>query len=258
VKLTHELLSCATPSITAQTSIEFSSKEEPLDIYQSILSKNLHELHELKWPESDILSLENKFMDPVIQNNISSLKTALLIIETIVTNGISLQTHIDRIFRTIDERPVDQWMNELNEIVDGQGKVKSLDELLQELADENPTLNIIKLRKQYETVMNYYKTGISNWTTTDIQGNYKCNDEDKKVAIIVQAAHLYKQYRPRDIQILSLLLLIDKTENGRLAQIRTGEGKSIIVSMRKFILDFTQIISFFFYSGCLSLTSSIE
>jgi preprotein translocase subunit SecA len=247
VKLTHELLSCATSSIITQTSVNPSPKEEPLDIYRSILIENLIELNELKWPKSDICSLRNRFTSPVISHNISSLKTALLIIETIVTNEISSQAHIDRIVRRVIESPADLWMNELNKIVDERGKAKSVDILLEELASENPSLNIKRLRKQYERVMDYYKNEISSWTTTDLEQNYQCNDEHKKVAIIVQAAHLYKQYRPRDIQILSLLLLIDKPENGRLAQIRTGEGKSIIVSMCEFI-DFLQIISFIFSS----------
>ncbi len=246
MKLTHELLSCATSSIITQTSVNPSPKEEPLDIYRSILIENLIELNELKWPKSDICSLRNRFTSPVISNNISSLKTALLIIETIVTNEISSQAHIDRIVRTINESSADQWMNELNKIVDERGKAKSVDILLEELASENPSLNIKRLRKQYERVMDYYKYEISSWTTTDLEQNHQCNDEDKKVAIIIQAAHLYKQYRPRDIQILSLLLLIDKPENGRLAQIRTGEGKSIIVSMCK-LINFLQIISLLFF-----------
>ncbi|CAF1327625.1 unnamed protein product [Didymodactylos carnosus] len=231
VKLTHELLSCAALPITTQTSLALVPKEEPLDFYQSILIENLHELNELEWQQSDIVSLKNKFTSPEIYYKISSLKTALLIIKTIITSGISSQIHIDRIVKTIKKNPVEQWMNVLNKIVDEQGKAKSVDILLAELVNENPSLNIKKLRKQYETVMNYYKGEISNWTSTDIETNHKCNDEHKKVAIIIQATHLYKQYRPRDIQILSLLLLIDKSENGRLAQIRTGEGKSIIVSI---------------------------
>lgn len=239
MNLTHQLLSCALPSTTAKASHDhISPKEEPPDVYQLILSENLNELFQLKWNEPDILSLESKFMSPEISNNISSLKTALLIIETIVTNGISLQTHIDRIVKTITKRPVGQWMDELNKIVDEQGKAKSVQVLLAELARENPSLNIKKLEQRYREVMDYYAKEIFRWTSTDIQQESMHLDESKKIAIIIQAAHLHKKYRPRDIQILSLLLLIDNSDQGRLAQIRTGEGKSIIVSMCKYLSMF--------------------
>ncbi|CAF4011267.1 unnamed protein product [Rotaria sordida] len=163
----------------------------------------------------------------------ASLKTALLVIETIVTNGISLQTHIDRITNTITKCPAHQWMKELNKIVDEQGKAKSVPVLLEELKRENPSLNISDLEDQYDEVMRYYHTEASKMTSTNFQEQLNFKNKFAKIAVIIQAAHLFKQYRPRDIQILSLLLLIGNPgqDKGRLAQIRTGEGKSIIVSM---------------------------
>lgn len=70
-------------------------------------------------------------------------------------------------------------------------------------------------------------------TRLDIQKENNYENELYKIAVIIQAVYIYKQVRPKDVQILSLLLFIEnqKEKGGRLAQIRTGEGKSIIISM---------------------------
>ncbi|CAF0826312.1 unnamed protein product [Rotaria sordida] len=235
IYLTHQLLSSGMFSKTSVPSSPnvLSQREEPLDAYQMILRENLEELSQLKWDQRTIDNIRRRFMSPEISNNIASLKTALLVIETIVTNGISLQTHIDRITNTITKCPAHQWMKELNKIVDEQGKAKSVPVLLEELKRENPSLNISDLEDQYDEVMRYYHTEASKMTSTNFQEQLNFKNKFAKIAVIIQAAHLFKQYRPRDIQILSLLLLIGNPgqDKGRLAQIRTGEGKSIIVSM---------------------------
>ncbi|CAF0837470.1 unnamed protein product, partial [Rotaria sordida] len=235
IYLTHQLLSSGMFSKTSVPSSPnvLSQREEPLDVYQMILRENLEELSQLKWDQRTIDNIRRRFMSPEISNNIASLKTALLVIETIVTNGISLQTHIDRITNTITKCPAHQWMKELNKIVDEQGKAKSVPVLLEELKRENPSLNISDLEDQYDEVMRYYHTEASKMTSTNFQEQLNFKNKFAKIAVIIQAAHLFKQYRPRDIQILSLLLLIGNPgqDKGRLAQIRTGEGKSIIVSM---------------------------
>lgn len=233
----HQLLQFGLLPKTSTSSTSNSSvqKEESLNVYQNILCENLNELSQLKWDRTTIILIGDRFMGPDIFNDIKSLKTALLVIETIVTNGISLRTHIERITDTIIACEAHQWMNELNKIVDEQGKAKPVDILLAELARENPSLNIHKLEDRYREVMKYYHDQTSQMASADFQQQLRFQNEFHKIAVIVQAAHLFKQYRPRDIQILSLLLLIENPSQGqgRLAQIRTGEGKSIIVSMCK-------------------------
>ncbi|CAF3627686.1 unnamed protein product [Rotaria sp. Silwood1] len=213
--------------ISAQT-------EEPLDIYRELLEQNVDELFQLKWDHRAIESLKRTFRSPEISNKLSSLKTALLVIETIVNNQILLPSQVRRIVKTITTHPIEQWMKEMNTIVDEQGKAKSVETLLQELAlePENTCLNIIELKQRYRKVMHHYQTETSRWTINDIQRQTFGDDDLYKIAIIIRAAHLHKQYRPRDIQVLSLLILIENPKKkGRLAQIRTGEGKSIIVAM---------------------------
>lgn len=239
INLTHQLLSSELSSKITTTTAPNSlmHKEEPPHVYQMILRENLAELSQLKWDQSIIDLIESRFTSPEISNNVSSLKTALLIIETIVTNGISSRTHIERITNTIITCSIREWMKELNKIVDEQGKAKSVSVLLEELARENPSLNINKLEQRYRDVMRYYQTQASKMTSEHFRQQLTFDNELKTIAIIIQAAHLFKQYRPRDIQIISLLLLIENPghNQGRLAQIRTGEGKSIIVSMCKYL-----------------------
>ncbi len=49
---------------------------------------------------------------------------------------------------------------------------------------------------------------------------------------MLQASKLANGFLPRDTQIISLLAFLNKNENkGRLLQINTGEGKSLIVAL---------------------------
>lgn len=55
---------------------------------------------------------------------------------------------------------------------------------------------------------------------------------EEQIAVVSRAVELYHKFSPRATQMLSLLLLANPDQGrGRLAQINTGEGKSIIVAM---------------------------
>ncbi|MEL6152539.1 MAG: DEAD/DEAH box helicase, partial [Bacteroidota bacterium] len=52
------------------------------------------------------------------------------------------------------------------------------------------------------------------------------------IAVVMRAVKLHNGFSPRATQLLSVLCMLNPTENlGRLAQINTGEGKSLIVAM---------------------------
>jgi preprotein translocase subunit SecA len=83
------------------------------------------------------------------------------------------------------------------------------------------SFSFVELKERAETVA-------ESWRVTN-------NPEDKYqlIAIIAELIrHIYK-IEPYDTQLLSLLALINKPEEakGRLAQIKTGEGKSTIIAM---------------------------
>jgi hypothetical protein len=83
------------------------------------------------------------------------------------------------------------------------------------------------------------------WSESEIKKwayNYKVNEAGRKahiyelINVIKRAIYLHnpkQQFEPRTIQILSLLLFLDadNKNTARLAQIKTGEGKSIIIAM---------------------------
>jgi preprotein translocase subunit SecA len=119
-----------------------------------------------------------------------------------------------------------------------------------------------KLKEEFETLKNHFyktpsvyknKNPFSLWTENDIRKWVTCfksetHRENKKeqqnirrqtfallkfeaVIVVIKAMELTFSI-PHDVQILSVLLLINKKLNkGRLAQIFTGEGKSLIIAL---------------------------
>ena len=51
------------------------------------------------------------------------------------------------------------------------------------------------------------------------------------LSVIGRATELSEGYRPREVQIIAVLLLLQATQHGRLLEVATGEGKSQIVAM---------------------------
>ena len=51
------------------------------------------------------------------------------------------------------------------------------------------------------------------------------------IAVVSRGNQLSSTHQPRDTQLISLLVMLDAKDKGRLAQIATGEGKSTIVAM---------------------------
>lgn len=116
-----------------------------------------------------------------------------------------------------------------------------------EISLKNPDLKL-DLKKSYEKVQEAYnnpstilksksnirdlkKSDIDDWSyivKTDkafanrVPGCSICSIYEK-IAILMRAFKIFKKYEPRDIQIISLLLLLNPDDGkGRLAQINTG------------------------------------
>jgi len=87
------------------------------------------------------------------------------------------------------------------------------------------------------------KYAINKWTIADIKlwakHVYDLQSEEfvrsklpEIIAVVKRAIYLDSSFEPRSIQILSLLFILESKHNsGRLLQILTGEGKSIVVAM---------------------------
>lgn len=70
-------------------------------------------------------------------------------------------------------------------------------------------------------------------TAMDYRQNHKANDRQKTFAILAETLRRIYKISPYDTQIIALLALVNRPEKlkGRIAQIKTGEGKSTIIAM---------------------------
>ena len=127
---------------------------------------------------------------------------------------------------------------------------RTVDELLLEL-QKNPEINVSALKNQYEAVMDAalhdsklltIGKEIKSWWPEDCtRWAEELNKQQdlaqspefiaEMIAVISRGNALKNGHEPRSIQQLSLLLMLDAKNSGRLAQVATGEGKTTIVAM---------------------------
>ena len=165
------------------------------------------------------------------------------------------ENDIEQIFRSETSQ---SWLNKIHEFAikvsfDQDEKEKSLKDLLDEIKKSTKNdQRTIKLEEDYRAIISaynqdsqFYSRGksIKNYDENDIRAwstHYKLNRDSTRVSelicVIKRAIVLHnpkQSFEPRTIQILSLLLMLDASKNNhaRLAQIKTGEGKSVIIAM---------------------------
>lgn len=88
----------------------------------------------------------------------------------------------------------------------------------------------IERKKSVEDIL--VKVIVDVVTGPDITSKKEPPSIHEQIAVIMRAIKIFRNYEPRDIQILSLLILLNPEDGkGRLAQINTGEGKTTIIAM---------------------------
>ena len=95
-----------------------------------------------------------------------------------------------------------------------------------------------------QNVCQGYEKIVAEWNSEDIRkwaNSLKSKELDpsltEMIAVVARGFQLHKGYLPRETQILSVRMLLDsEKKGGTLAQIKTGEGKSVIVAMMACIL----------------------
>ena len=146
---------------------------------------------------------------------------------------------------------------------------RDLQEIVQYISKRSPGVLGYELKRRYNEVGRAYDTlseaykkiskPICDWNADDIKawaqyvkpeaskegnGDHKIKNrvaqdtpkckasKAETLAVIRRAVALHHKFLPRDTQLLSVLLMLDRPKHlGRLAQINTGEGKSLIVAM---------------------------
>ncbi|XP_062709669.1 uncharacterized protein LOC134288539 [Aedes albopictus] len=141
------------------------------------------------------------------------------------------------------EKNTDKWEQKVDKLIVssifGKSYEYSVDELLDRMSDctLHPTnFDRNEALRAFNSVKAAYNSKlkssqIGHWAAS-VKLNYENTTLEEKIAVLICAVELSHGFKPRDSQILSLLVLLMANEDhGRLAQINTGEGKSIIVAM---------------------------
>ena len=94
----------------------------------------------------------------------------------------------------------------------------------------NPTVDNNKIRAQFITIIEILK-GNKEKNSKEFLKIYKKNKEDEiLIVFLIKKLNEIQSINIRESQILSLLLLINKSDSkGKIAQIETGQGKTIII-----------------------------
>ena len=161
----------------------------------------------------------------------------------------------------IADLPCNQWIETVHKLVVKAtfraSHQRNVQELIDNIAQNAPGVffagDAQKLRKGYDDLINVYeghssvlKTDqpIAQWTPSTItqwaqkigpkaqKGQVTPAYQSELLAVIKRAVELHHGFPPRDTQLLSLLTMLHPAHNtSRLAQINTGEGKSLTVAM---------------------------
>ncbi|MCF8462504.1 MAG: hypothetical protein K9G11_01160, partial [Rickettsiaceae bacterium] len=131
-----------------------------------------------------------------------------------------------QIIKFIQESNIEQLFNKLQDDYSKPSLFAS-----KELKTSNET-NIPTLASK--PINEWKQEDIQKWTAI-IKSNPKFLDQEEflmeAINVIKLASKLTEKYEPRETQLLSVLLLLNSKDHGRLLQISTGEGKSQIVAM---------------------------
>ena len=86
------------------------------------------------------------------------------------------------------------------------------------------------INTQYNLVKDWDKGKILEWSGSFKSASDKESRIEEMIAVIKKANSLYTGYEIRDVQLISILSLLESKNKGRLLQIATGEGKSTITA----------------------------
>lgn len=232
---------------------------------QKLLHENLLSLSKIGWPDSEINTLLQDLIAKKYTEDLSYVNYALDTVynynlnkeiwdEAINTSSLedleeSLY-HISKAnrFHTTDETILSQLIQELK--VSNNYSYAGHKKILDFLKDD-------KLEAQYNRVIEIYNgkskifnrthVAIKNWNDQHItdwsqevkKNPVKLNESDSLLEAVAVAKRAYEvfeinrghNYTLRLPQILSLIIILNNLDKGYLAQVNTGEGKTIVIAM---------------------------
>jgi preprotein translocase subunit SecA/LysM repeat protein len=229
------------------------------NILQSIRSKNIqswgvekesvfkNQLNSIFTRADWSLDAVTRITNILTSNNLEYFEQA---VEKIYDYGMSHRL-INRdgqdIVELIEQQKPEEWVSSIKKLY-GENDYytpSTVDELLGDILIGDAKLDHIDIdQKQYlqdklqAIKQSMVSLNTASWTDQDFltwrKKITKVDDDNIAEVVAVLGEAVYqtsdKHYYPRDVQLMSLLMLF-KSDTGRLAQIGTGEGKSMIVSM---------------------------
>ena len=188
-----------------------------------------------KWSIEEI----SNFKKMIEENNLKSSTEFNDCLNTIYEYNLSYND-IDRFNNTLlHKKGIDNFFKEKAKNRNIEDLIKAHSKLLKEKELQIPSereddLEIIKRVNNIKTLSQNYVSQII--TKENITPELK-SKEDDLIAIINNVIKEVKGYSLRDSQIYSLIILLNKKNNrGKIAQILTGEGKTIIINCLAIIL----------------------
>ena len=141
-------------------------------------------------------------------------------------------------YRELHKKGINNFFNGKSQNRNIEELVKAHIELLKEkelpIPSETEDIEIIKRINNIKQLSQIYLG--QKITKENISPDLKSKDDDL-IAIINNVIKEVKGYSLRDSQIYSLIILLDKKKNkGKIAQILTGEGKTIIINCLTIIM----------------------
>jgi len=204
-----------------------------------VIDKLLYLISEIGWPQKTLLAL----LDNLDPSNVGHFIKALDRIYSYKISHKLVDHHGNTIVDIFREGTPEKWYADTLRLLDDNEffLTKEVEVLLQEieglnrdtLTDEDITYLKNKLAdvKKFDVTKFKEKDDFIRWRATIKEVTH--DNIAEVAAVLKHAIHLAKfkgKYHVRDHQILSLLLLF-KSANGRLLQVGTGEGKTVIIDM---------------------------
>ena len=234
------------------------SSEEKISINKSLLERiqiKLGNLLNSGWlvsSLSQLIEIVNKdniehmldALDPIYEYNLREYETDINGKELLtifkegkaVSANWSKQVHDLAIFQTFkgsNKKDLEQLKKEILELNDSSAiSILQNDKFI---SDYNKVIETFSQKShicsEFDIIANWTEENIKAWADK-IKASPNSATQYEKIAVVKRAVELNSKFPPREIQLLSVLIMLNPEEGkGRLAQNNTGEGKTTIVAM---------------------------
>lgn len=180
------------------------------------------------WTFEEISIFKSKIVTEINQNDLYEFLMTIYeykISFNEITSYNPYQLHKNIIKKIVPNNTLDK---DIKFIIEEHSNILKEKKLVQCLKSEE---NIIQRINKIKNLVKYYKENNNiNITKKNIKKQTKLSEDDL-IALVMKGIEEIKKYTLKDSQIFALLSLLKKNKHrGKIAQILTGEGKTIIIN----------------------------